>query len=499
MKTHTRIFSSILIAFLISIQVQGATWIVSPSGLDSNAGTLESPWSLEKAIASVNPGDIVYLRGGSYNGYYTLTRGGTSENARVTFRNYGGESPVIDGSSKKTDPANAWDKSKYLFQVYADYITFRGLEMMNSAGFGIYVGADYCVVDSCHLHNNYFAGAYFFMCSYGTVSNCVIHDNYDYGVGGIGGGDNSDGIGGSAGNDLPYPDYGHHHIINNVVYNTSDDGIDLWSSRGNTIENNMVYHTGFGNPSNGGSQPSTWDQPAATGNGTGIKSGGEGAGSGQTIIKNNVVFNCPRRGGFDGSGGENNVYYNNTVYNCSNGFIYIGTTAVLKNNLVANCIQATNDVRGTASYNSWNMGITDPGFISTDPANENFLWLSVDSPAKDAGIKISSVKTDRIGTIRPQGIGYDLGAYEWYLLTGLNEAEQAKLKVFPNPSTGLITVRLANSNASVISVYNSIGNSLLQVKTSKNEEILDLSDYKGMVLIKVVNANKEYFTKVVIK
>lgn len=499
MKVFTRFFYSVLILFLVSIRVQGATWIVSPTGSDSNAGTFESPWSLPKAISSVNPGDIVYLRGGFYDGYFTLTRGGTSENTRITFQNYAGETPVIDGSSKKTDPANAWDKSKYLFIVYADYITFKGLEVMNSAGFGIYVGANYCVVDSCHLHNNYFAGVYFFMCSYGNVSNCTIHDNYDYGVGGVGGGDNSDGIGGSAGNVLPYPDYGHHHIINNLVYNTSDDGIDLWSSRGNTVENNLVYHTGFGNPSNGGSQPSTWDQPAATGNGGGIKSGGEGAGSGQSVIKNNVVYDCPRRGGFDGSGGENNVYYNNTVYNCLNGFIYIGTTAVLKNNLVIGCSQATNDVRGTASFNSWNLGITDAKFVSTDPTNTDFLRLSADSPAKDVGVKIASVTADRIGMTRPQGKAYDLGAYECYTLTGLIETEQVLLKVFPNPSSGLVNVNIGNSKESVISVYNILGNLLLRMKTMKISETIDLTGYNGILFVKVINNDKEYTRKVIVK
>ena len=496
MKFSTSFLFILCITVLLSIRANGATWIVSPAGLDSNAGTLNSPWSLNKAILSVNPGDVVYLRGGTYPGYFTLYRNGSLD-YRITFQNYAGESPVIDGSGKTSNPANAWDEKKNLINVYGRSITFRGIEFINSAGFAIRVFANYCTIDLCHLHNNYFAGVYLSKCSYGTVTNCMIHDNYDYGAGGTGGGGDADGIGATAGNTQPYPDYGHHLIKNNVIYNASDDGIDMWSTRGNTIENNLVYHTGFGNPGNGGSLPSSWEQLA--GNGTGIKSGGEGPGSGQSIMRNNVVYDCVRRGGFDGSGGENNVYYNNTVYNCLNGFIYIGASCVLKNNLAIGCTDASSYNEGASAFNSWNLGITDARFISADPASTYFLQLSADSPAIDAGVELASVTADRIGTLRPQGTGYDLGAYEWCLVTRLNPAEQAMVKVFPNPSTGLITVGLANSSESVISVFDIRGNSILRLRTDKSSETIDLSGYKGILILKVVTDGYEFTRKVVIR
>ena len=34
------------------------------------------------------------------------------------------------------------------------------------------------------------------------------------------------------------------------------------------------------------------------------------------------------------------------------------------------------------------------------------------SPANDSGLPLTGVTTDRNGTKRPQGIGYDVGAYE---------------------------------------------------------------------------------------
>ena len=46
-----------------------------------------------------------------------------------------------------------------------------------------------------------------------------------------------------------------------------------------------------------------------------------------------------------------------------------------------------------------------------DPANANFTLLS-SSPLIDAGVN-AGITTDYIGAIRPQGAGYDIGAYEY--------------------------------------------------------------------------------------
>jgi len=56
-----------------------------------------------------------------------------------------------------------------------------------------------------------------------------------------------------------------------------------------------------------------------------------------------------------------------------------------------------------------NRGVGTEAFLST--AAHNYR-LAPGSPAIDAGITLSSVITDRIGTIRPQGRAYDVGAYE---------------------------------------------------------------------------------------
>lgn len=65
--------------------------------------------------------------------------------------------------------------------------------------------------------------------------------------------------------------------------------------------------------------------------------------------------------------------------------------------------------------NSNNLEITDGNFGFTDAANGDYTLAST-SPLIDAGIDVSEsytlAATDLIGTTRPQGTAYDLGAYE---------------------------------------------------------------------------------------
>ena len=54
----------------------------------------------------------------------------------------------------------------------------------------------------------------------------------------------------------------------------------------------------------------------------------------------------------------------------------------------------------------------DPKFIDPNDNNDHLPW---DSPCIDAGCPISSITDDIEGVPRPQGEGYDMGAYEYHL------------------------------------------------------------------------------------
>jgi hypothetical protein len=77
-----------------------AGFYVSPTGSSGNPGTKAGPWSLSYALGGaggqIQPGDTVWLRGGTYSGYFSTSLNGTSS-APIIFRGYPGEQPKIDG------------------------------------------------------------------------------------------------------------------------------------------------------------------------------------------------------------------------------------------------------------------------------------------------------------------------------------------------------------------------------------------------------------------
>jgi hypothetical protein len=90
----------------------GTTYYVAPNGSDDNDGSLQNPWkTIQKAADAVQAGDTVYVRGGVYRDRVTLNSSGTPD-ARIIFRAYPGEQPIIDGSK----PTGEW--THYSGEIY---------------------------------------------------------------------------------------------------------------------------------------------------------------------------------------------------------------------------------------------------------------------------------------------------------------------------------------------------------------------------------------------
>jgi hypothetical protein len=68
----------------------GSVYYVSTGGNDANPGTADAPWrSIQAAANRVLPGDTVRVLEGSYSERVTTARGGTGEDARITFEAVG--------------------------------------------------------------------------------------------------------------------------------------------------------------------------------------------------------------------------------------------------------------------------------------------------------------------------------------------------------------------------------------------------------------------------
>ena len=126
LKVKNKIFkySSIIEAFFLfgffSASALAATHYVSPNGSASwaNSTNIEIPCSLATANSNASAGDLIYMRGGTYTGNIDPSNSG-SENNRITYQNYNGETVTLSGEI-------------YLYQE--SYITVDGINVEDPTG-----------------------------------------------------------------------------------------------------------------------------------------------------------------------------------------------------------------------------------------------------------------------------------------------------------------------------------------------------------------------------
>jgi len=95
---------------LCAVNSFAATYFVTTSGSDSNSGAQASPWrTIGKAVAMLQPGDVVMVAAGDYGEKVSSVRSGTA-GARITFKAQG----------------KAVTKT---FNINHNYITIDGFEM----------------------------------------------------------------------------------------------------------------------------------------------------------------------------------------------------------------------------------------------------------------------------------------------------------------------------------------------------------------------------------
>lgn len=110
--------------------VMRAGHYVSANGSSGGDGSHDDPWDLATALAggrgAVQPGDTVWLRGGTYRGAFSSTLTGTAS-APIVVRQYPGERAVIDvaGATSATSRGDA-------FVVRGDWTEWWGFELMSS-------------------------------------------------------------------------------------------------------------------------------------------------------------------------------------------------------------------------------------------------------------------------------------------------------------------------------------------------------------------------------
>src|SRR5258706_1661497 len=75
------------------------THYVSTTGNDSNPGTLAAPWrTVQKAANTASPGNVVCVRGGSYNERVTINVSGSATGGVITLHRSHRETGLLDGT-----------------------------------------------------------------------------------------------------------------------------------------------------------------------------------------------------------------------------------------------------------------------------------------------------------------------------------------------------------------------------------------------------------------
>ncbi len=94
-----------------------AEFVVATDGDDANPGTFERPWAtLQHAASSVEPGDVVLVRGGVYRQMFSIERSGTPERW-ITFRNYQDEQVNIWWAVDLSQPDQWIDRGHNVWQT----------------------------------------------------------------------------------------------------------------------------------------------------------------------------------------------------------------------------------------------------------------------------------------------------------------------------------------------------------------------------------------------
>ncbi len=395
MRLDTTPFRTILwflaaVSLLPAGHAFAATYYVTPTGNDTNAGSSASPWrTLQKAANTVSPGDIVNVADGTYAGMH-LTRSGTA-GSPITFKAQGSNALVNARNATTSDNINVEGASYVVIDgfvvedapragirvVEATGVVVKNNRVGRSDHTGILTGwtpgiqiIDNICYGSVAQHGIYVAN------SRVSPDDVVVRGNESYGNGQNGiqlNGDCWEGGDGIISGAV---------IEDNFIHDNNWKGFSLISVQGSLIRNNVICDNGL---SAGAGGIHLVDQPDCN------------KPSDSNVVVNNTISE-PRIAGIRiNLGSAANVLFNNIVVAKSSDYTIVDETG-------GNWIDTSSNLLRTSST----------GFFLN--AGSHDFHLADASPAIGAGRatyqSAPAPTVDRDGNTRPQGGTYEAGAYE---------------------------------------------------------------------------------------
>ncbi len=407
-----------LVLVLVALPARAADYWVKNGGSDAADGlSVANAWAtLAHASAVAAPGDTVHVVDGSYAGFYQ-SRSGTAGNP-ITFHAEGANVQITADNGTTPDGINIegadWvvidgfvvnDRTRAgIRTALSHFVTIRNCHTGHNGRWGIFSGfADDLTIENNEAHHSV-AEHGIYVSNSGdrpVIRGNVVHDNNANGI--HMNGDLSQGGDGLISNAL---------VERNTVYGNGaagGSGINMDGVTDSVVQDNLLYD-------NHASGISLYRIDGATGS------------TGNLVVNNTIVEASDARwcvninNGSTGNTVLNNVLYN---YHSFHGVITIDassqTSFTSDHNTVMDRFSADggNTVIGLAAWQGLGYDahsvVATPAQLFLDPGVD--FRLRDPGPAIDAGTATDAPNHDLQGNPRPVGGGFDIGAYEWQLVS----------------------------------------------------------------------------------
>ena len=432
-------------------QVAAASTIdyyVAPGGSDSNDGSQSHPFAtIQKAADTAHAGITVHVLPGNYTSPVENNNSGTASSPITFISDTQWAAKIVTSGGLRVFP----------FRNNGNYVHIIGFDITSSTSWiGILTYGQYNVIQGDHVHD---------------LKGMACNGS----PGGTGIGDDS-----TASNNI---------FINNVVNNIGSypDRCDYIhgiypDGSGDIMDNNITFNNA----------------------GNGIYSN---HGIGNMTISGNTTFANGEYGiGINGTNGADNFIVTDNII-VGNGIAGMKTWATvtgthnqfLNNLFYSNPVNYINNGNGTLQ----NTLTADPQFVNYQSNGTGDYHLKAISPAIDAGTAIGAPETDFDGNARPQGNGYDIGAYE-YLVAPTptpTPTDTATPTITPTPTSiptvlvdGPANSFIQTSSTKSFSWSHTVGtnsNALLmvQVVTNSSSNTVSSVETNGLTLTKLSAVN----------
>jgi len=378
-------FLLLVLSTLLSLtnSAYAATYWVAKTGSDGNSCAQAQSQSTPKltvnsGITCLSAGDTLTVRAGNYN------------------EAIGSPNPQIPGGS-------SWSSPVTIRAASGERVVIRVLALDNP----------YVIIDGINVDKQYSRGdgsgdSIAIWASHVRLQNLEVTGAAEHGIGAVNGLD-----------DLQFLNLNVHH---NGIKPDGTVTCSEWASSGmrgfchgtyfnystNVVFRGGQYHDNEGYGIHNGNPGQIVDSVAIYNNySVGIIFR---YGQGNNLVINSLLYNNGNQAVW--CGGTGNQIYNNTFFGNQMGILFTGCGATVRNNLFWNTGDAMPDPGSNTLSNNL-IGI-DPLFVN---AGAGDFRLQSGSSAINAGQAVSEVTTDFDGNSRPQGPGYDIGAYEYRVNT----------------------------------------------------------------------------------